>query len=103
MYWTNGGLESTQSKVRNGISNNSFSPIRVYTSIYHSIKKQTFNLNTAVSIFTEVRNSYQYQCDFKQTADVTITHNFTQVPSNTLMTRYERVVNILKIPLKWKK
>ena len=36
-------------------------------------------------------------------ADLTITHNLTQVLSNTLMTRYERIVNILKIPLKWKK
>ena len=54
-------------------------------------------------LYPKAGKNYQYQCDSKRTADVTITHNLKQVLSNTLMSRYERIVNILKIPLKWEK
>ena len=44
-----------------------------------------------------------YKCHHHHQADVIITHNLTQAPSNTLVTRYERILNFLKITLKWKK
>ena len=72
-------------------------------SLWQFYERQRWQLKYCCFYIGKSQNSCQYQCDFKRIADVTITRNLTRVLSNTLMTQYERIVNILKIPLKWKK